>query len=294
MRVTESIMYSRMQRQVSAAQSRYDASSLPLLTGQKHARPSEDTAWALEVRQLESGKAQVQQQRETVARLDAYYGQTEISVENAVSLLQDMGARALQMRNDSYSAADRATAAKEVANAIDALRAQANAKVGDRYVFSGRSESTAPFDADGNYVGDPQGRMIAVASGTELSGDLTGDTVFGESGAADNAFVALQKLQAALEANDTSALDDAITAVHGATTRATAAWSKVGGIRNNLAGIADLHEDSILSYDKRLSTVGGTDIAAAATQLKAAEDAFSATLATAQRISDLLSKHLQF
>ncbi len=287
-------MYRRMERHVSMAQGRYDAASLPLMSGQKHTRPSEDTAWTLEVRGIEREKARIDQHRGAIERVDTFLGSAETNIQNAVSLLQEMSARAVQMRNDSYSATDRANAAKEVASALSELKALANGKVGDRFLFAGRREDQPPFDDLGNYVGDPAGRTVDVADGVTIEADIPGEQVFGTAGAANSAFDALAKLQMALEANDEASLDDAITALNASTKHATGAWSRLGGVRHTLANLASLHADAAIAAESRLAKVGHSDLAEAATRLKAAEDAFSASLATAQRISDLLSKQLQF
>jgi flagellar hook-associated protein 3 FlgL len=294
MRITESLVFSRIRRGASDAQQRYEAASLPLMTGQKGTKPSDDPSWATEMSRLSRQVGESKSYGQTVDRLDSYFGVVESHVETAVQLLQSMTSRAIQLRNGTMSQGERTQAATEVASAIDQLNAMANATQDGRYVFAGRAESKPPFDSSGNFTGDGVGRLVPVGRGIEVPGDMAGDDVFGNQSTGNSAIGALNLFQSALLANDTTGIDDALKEIQTATSRATQAWANVGARRSELSQLTGFHEDQRIAHETEYSNVGSVDFAAAATDLKFAEDTYSATIQVAQKITEMLSKTYNF
>ena len=292
MRITETLVYSRLRRETGQAQARYDAATLPLMTGQNATRPSEDPSLAAEMAHLDRGMHRSEQWQKAIDRLDSYYGVVESHVQSAVDLLGAMETRAIQMKNDSYSATDRLHAAQEVKEALGTLTALSSARQDGRYVFSGRAESSPPYDAAGAYQGDPTGRVVPISDGVTIAGDMLATDVFGESSGTVSAFRALKQFQEALEKNDGPAIDAAILALHDARELATRAWTRVGSLRSELSQVESFHGDQHAAYETRKSHIGTVDFASAATQLRSAEDVYSASVAVSQRVADAIQKAL--
>src|ERR1043166_7728652 len=88
---------------------------------------------------------------------------------------------AVAMANDTNTPADRAAAAKEVHQIFLQLLSEANTKVGNRYLFGGFRNGTAPFVQGGNgvdYIGDNGELLVQNGPSSTLSVKLLGNAVF--------------------------------------------------------------------------------------------------------------------
>lgn len=292
MRITESLIYSRMRRDTLATQARYDDATRPLMTGQKATRPSEDPAHAQEMARLDRAMARQESYRGVIDTLDRKYQTIETSLSATVDLLSQLQTRAIQMANGTYNEEDRVAAGVEVADALATLTTLANTQVDGRYVFSGRAEHLPPFDDAGNFVGDAVGRDIPVADGVTLDGDFPGSLVYGDLASGSSAFKAIQDFKTALESNDVDGLKTLVGTfkeVHG---QATRSWSRIGYRRDELSRLSDVHLDQLTLNQILSEETSAVDYAEAASRMRFTEDAYNASVSTSQRVADLMHKML--
>jgi len=103
---------------------------------------------------------------------------TEQSLEELTELLNKAKEIAISQSSDFYDADIR----KNVANEIHQLRNQsiaiANRRIGNRYIFSGFSTLTRPFETDGTYHGDTGSIKVEVAKDFFIPININGEEAF--------------------------------------------------------------------------------------------------------------------
>ena len=137
------------------------------------------------------------------------------AADSALQSLSDVLARArelaVQMGNDSYSAADRAGAATEIDGLVQQAVTLMNTNVNGRYIFGGNQDQTAPFDTAGNYNGDTAVRQVEVAPGVLEDSSVRADVAVKGVGGGVDLFATLQSLSTALRTNNGDAIRGSLT-----------------------------------------------------------------------------------
>jgi len=275
-----------MIRQTGGARARLDQASEPLLTGKKVSRPSQDPTHARRLMASDRGLSRVESFRNTIARQQLYNQVAETTVTQVVGVLDDMNALALAMGNDSMDADARALAVAELDTLIDSMKSMSNAKFNGRHIFAGRTQDAPAYDADGNFVGDAQGRTIRIGEGQEVAGDITGPTIFGQAGS--SAFEAAEALRQALLDNDSAAIGDAMEKVQAAHEHATHGLSKVGFAMSQLHKVDLAHEETSFTQQLQRAELDEVDISKAASEMAFAEHVYSVAIQTAQQLNRIL------
>jgi flagellar hook-associated protein 3 FlgL len=142
-------------------------------------------------------------------------GQEDNTLDSIGNLLtENLTQKVIAGGNGAYSDEDRAALAEELQGIRDNLLDLANTKNSDgRYIFAGYKTGSAPFQADGSYVGGDTAMTQVVSDSTEMQVGHTGSEVF-LSGTPDDLFQALDSAIAQLKQPVTSDADrDALQAV---------------------------------------------------------------------------------
>jgi flagellar hook-associated protein 3 FlgL len=216
------------------------------------------------------------------------------SSESALSQSQDVVTRAkeiaIQMANDSQSAATRSNAAQEVGHLLDQAISLANTRVGGNYIFAGYRTGTPPFLKINNgvidtaqYNGDGHDFQVAIGKDETLAVGRNGQTVFMDSAFFDT----LGGLKKALETNDVAGIQQSLDDLDGALDHFNVQLADVGARANRLETRQGILQSMTLDYKEQLSAVEDADIAEMSMQLKQVEMAYQAALMTTARVGNL-------
>ncbi|MDD9965669.1 MAG: hypothetical protein OXR73_05545 [Myxococcales bacterium] len=205
MRVPDSFFQARSMTALRKSRAAYLDAQEQALTGRRVSKPSEDP--------LAIGRARSFQDRKRRADNHERAGGFATSrlqvMDSAVGELENLMARAreigIQALNDTLNASDRADLAGEVDELVAHMRALADTREGDKYIFSGLSSDVAPLDGTGAYQGSAEVQEIEVAPGVRVPLGITAADVFANPSA--NAYSALEGLATALRANDKAAMN---------------------------------------------------------------------------------------
>lgn len=150
-----------------------------LSTGLRFQRPSEDVVSAAAALRIDRRLGILEQVRENLNAANAVLGEAEAGVQDAMNLLTDANALALQAVGDSTTPDERSALATTVDAMIDQLIAIGNREHLDTFLFSGHFSGAPPFTltADGVLFRGDFGRLQ-----TTLDSDLS-QTQFTISGA---------------------------------------------------------------------------------------------------------------
>ena len=295
MRITESILYQQIARDVRAAQSNMERKSRPVRTGYKNNLPSDDPAYTEQVSRLKRGFQETHQFRRNIDRTSNYFTIVESTSQHVSDVMVDLQTLAISMANDHLTEADRAAGAKEAAQLLKTLEGLANSQFDGRYVFGGRKSNAKPYDAALNFVGDSVGREVQISTSLNVDGDLPGTELFGDAaGGQVTAFAAAQNLITALNANNTGQVQTALGELTDAHNTVVATQAKVGGILHELHQTDFFHDDDEFNKQRIYADLTNADITHGASELAFAETVLTASVETARQLNRSLAQGLDF
>jgi|GEM_PF-432559 len=298
MRVSDQMIFNRAMVDGGAARSRLDEATARASTGVRVVRPGDDpaaaglvTAERVRMQRLEAIASSAGRASDEIAAADGALS----NVSNALARASEL---AVQLGSDPYSAAERAAGAKEVQGLLASILADLNVKVGNRYVFGGTADGSAPFtglvlDAAGNvdaaqtgvYGGDANVRQVEIAPGVPQDASVRADVALRGAGGppAADAIATLAALANALAANDRAGVAATLGGLDRSITQLSTARGQAGAIMNALDTAVAANEAARDDAEKRIATLADADVIQAASELALAQHALEAALtATSQ------------
>lgn len=140
--------------------------------------------------------------------------------------------------------------------------------------------------APGTYQGDSQLQMVEVQPGTKVQQNIPGDHVFAGAGMAGGVdiFSVMNQVNAALRANDRTAMSNLLGQLDAARTQISSERSSIGGRVNLLDTVKTRQTDVQTNLESMLSNLEDIDVADAMTRLNKQQNTYEATLAAASKI----------
>jgi flagellar hook-associated protein 3 FlgL len=287
MRVTDKMIFQNAAANAAKSRDRAQTALEQVSTGMRVVHPGDDpTVAALMVRG-----------QQTIDRMNAINqnasraGDEVDSADSALQSLSDVLARArelaVQMGNDSYSAADRAGAATEIDGLVQQAVTLMNTNVNGRYIFGGNQDQTAPFDASGNYNGDTAVRQVEVAPGVLEDSSVRADVAVKGVGGGVDLFATLQSLSTALRSNNGDAIRGSLTDLTTSTTQVTTTLAQVGAMGDAFATAQTLAKSTSDATTKDVANQSEADVIESSSQLALANSALNATLTAAAQSFNL-------
>ncbi|HET6412292.1 MAG TPA: flagellar hook-associated protein FlgL [Anaeromyxobacter sp.] len=291
MRVTDAMLYERAAQDCSSARSRMDEATSEVSSGKKLSQPGDDPAASGLVVLEQMRKNQFDAIASAAGRasdeLSAADGALN-TVDNALSRAREL---AVQLSNGTYSASDRAAGAAEVTGLISTIVSALNTQVGNRYVFGGTQDGTAPFsgvvtDTSGNvdpaltgaYHGDAGVRQVEIAPGVLQDVSVRADVALKGVGGGSDVLATLANLANALTANDPAAVGATLDGLTQGTTQVATARSVAGADVDTLTAAVNASQAASADATKRISGLADADPIQSASDLAAAQTALQASL----------------
>jgi flagellar hook-associated protein 3 FlgL len=190
---------------------------------------------------------------------------------------------AVQLGNDTYSAADRAGAAAEIKQLMTAVVSQLNVKSGDRYVFGGMLDGAPPFDTTGAYLGDTNVRQVEVAPGLLQDASLRADQALKGGGGGVDVLTELANLNTALLANDGAGIRAAVGTLGDGITQISTLRSHGGALMNAFDVAVSTAKSFGASAQGERAKLEEVDIFEASTRLAATQSALQASMSAASK-----------
>ena len=201
---------------------------------------------------------------------------------------------AVQLGNDTYSAAERSAGSQEINGISSQIVQLMNTQVAGRYIFGGNSDSSPPFDASGGYSGDAAVRQIEIAPGLLQASSIRADVTMKGVGGGVDVFATLSTLSTALANNDGAGIRSAVTGISQSTDQVASALTATGGILSAFDSAQQIGSVAKDSAQKVLSAQSEADIFQATSNLTLAQQSLQASLAvTAQSFNVTLLNYLK-
>ncbi|MCB9728885.1 MAG: hypothetical protein H6744_14075 [Deltaproteobacteria bacterium] len=282
MRVSDSMIFTSIQRNSSAAQTRMLEAASRASSQRAIEKPSDDPALAARVMRADRMLASMEsaeRSRQTV-RTDLELG--ESGLRAGIDVLGSSLELAIQMSNGSLSATDRASAALAVDQQIEAMRRLANTQLEDgRYLYGGTRDGSQPYPAAGGYLGGDAGRMIEIAPGAMFDAAIVGDQSFGDS---DQVFKVLEDFATALRNNDLAGIQASQEAVQGQLDTFVPRLTALGTRIQVLDAMDTLTASNKLALQTRRGSMIDGDFAALVTEFTAATNTMQSVSEVSRRL----------
>jgi flagellar hook-associated protein 3 FlgL len=277
-RVTDRLIFESARGSIAQAQSAAQSAAQQVSSGTRIHHPGDDPA----------GAGMMVAFRMSSDRLGAIARAATAAVGElnaADSALGDVGnalirARELAVQHSS-TPADGQAASQEVAMLTSRVIASLNTRFGNRYIFGGSADASAPFRADGTYAGSADVRTVEIAPGIWQPASVRADLAMGTTGGDTDVIATLQALQAALEASDPGAVSATLSGLKASLEQVGTARAEVGVDIQTFETAAIAARYASTDARTQASQQGEVDLAQAATQMQATQTALQATLAVA-------------
>ncbi|SDL67654.1 flagellar hook-associated protein FlgL [Halarsenatibacter silvermanii] len=181
MRITQGVMVNNMKNNLQHNMQRLDDYSQQLSSGQKFRFPSEAPIKAARSMDLGGDIASSEQFEENINRAQAWIETTESAMDDAVNVIHRARELTIQGANDTLTADERENLASEMRQLREELISISETRHGDRHVFSGQRTDEAPFDDEGNFVGDHKNILRQISPGVEMAVNVDGEQAFGSA-----------------------------------------------------------------------------------------------------------------
>lgn len=145
MRVTQSMLSNNMLRNLSSSYNKMGKLQDQLNTGKKVNRPSDDPVVAMKGIAYRHQVAKVEQFKRNVGDVHNWLDSTDAALDNAGEVLKRARELMVNVPTDSMTYDDRQKIAQELKQLQESMRDIANAKVGDKYIFSGTKTGSPLF-----------------------------------------------------------------------------------------------------------------------------------------------------
>jgi flagellar hook-associated protein 3 FlgL len=259
----------QLQAQVARAQGE-------ISSGLRVNTPSDDPSVVSDILQINSSLARNTQIGQNLTNVTAEVNGAEGALSAAVSTLDNVATLASQGSNFNRSAADRAEAATEIQDQLQNLIGDANTSVGNRYVFSGDADQTAPYALDLTttngttpYAGSAATRQVEDPRGSTFAVSRTAQQIFDAPGA--SVFAAVNAVRVALLANDQAGVTTALGNLKTAQDSLNSSLAYYGGVQNQVADATAATSTIGLQLNANLTSVRDADVVAVASDLTTAQ-----------------------
>jgi flagellar hook-associated protein 3 FlgL len=181
-------------------------------------------------------------------------------------------------------------ARQHIAAEIQQLKEQlvmiGNSSYSGRYLFNGQKTDQRPYSLTdpANDRTDRGVYYLNVSPNVSVPVSISGEEIFGEAGAADNAFRVFDEILAHLNNNELDLLRADMERIDGLSDRINSVWAEIGARTNRFELVKERIQDQLVSLKDLRSKVGDADMAEAIIELTQRENVLQASLAVGARI----------
>ncbi|MET0285920.1 MAG: flagellar hook-associated protein FlgL [Polyangiales bacterium] len=289
MRVSDNAKFASISKNVQKAQSDFVSAQQKAGSGLRVSKPSDDPVAAAQARREasrkalgEAGVAAADTATDQLMGADTALGDVYEGLTRAHEL-------ALAGATDSMSKENRSDLAQEMRKIRDQMVSLGNTKVGDKFVFAGYRDQTAPFEASGNFVGDGSIKEVQPVNGMRVQASISGASVFG-NGNSDDAFKTLDAVIAGLESNDAEAIRGQLSNLQTNQDRVAKSRSIVGSMIDSVELGRNVADQQQARATTQIASLTEADAVQSALNLMQAKSALEAAITVASQIPQGLAQ----
>jgi flagellar hook-associated protein 3 FlgL len=224
---------------------------------------------------------------QSIGTVQGQLSTADSTLSSVVTALQRAISLGVQGANGTLSDSDRASIANELQGIQSQLVSLANASYEGRYVFAGTNTNTPPFVVDNtvpsgvSYVGNTDVNQVSIGNGNKLAVNQPGSQLFSAPG--NDVFLAIDNLIQSLQSN--TGIGAAVTSLGAANSYLSGQRVFYGNAANQAQSQSTYLNAAKLQIAQQQNTLGGADLAAAATNLARSQIDTQSTLATISKLT---------
>jgi flagellar hook-associated protein 3 FlgL len=286
MRISNQMLTQFVTNATNSAKEGFFKSMMHLNGNRRVLRPADDPIAAKRIIEQNEllGRLDTLTRNQKVVRQDLV--SADLTLRNAVDLVQEALELAVQMSNDTFKASDRAAAAQRVTDIREEILKLSNKKQANgHFLFGGVAEDVPAYDpVTGAFVGSALDRKVEVSPGYFVEATINGADSFGDP---EQIFTTLQNFANDLTANNLPGVQAAIDGLNTANDQFAIALAGIGS-REMALTRAEIQVDELTLYaDLRRGELRDVDIPGEVSRLKAAEAALQASIDTGQQLMQM-------
>lgn len=181
MRITTFMLFNQFSNSLTKNLSQLAKVQQQLSSGKRLTKPSDDIIATRGTMAYRVSLNEIEQFNRNIDEGISTLGNTENQLRSTNDLINRARELAVAESNGTATATTRKVTSYEVQNLYNELLDIGNAKLKDKYLFSGFLTSTKPFNALGTYMGDSGSLEIFIANGIKTGINITGDTAFSDT-----------------------------------------------------------------------------------------------------------------
>lgn len=178
MRVTDKMVQNQVAKNIQRNRSELTQLQNQAATGKKVTTPSDDPVAAAKILVNRTDLKTAEQLEKNILEARMFLDTTEATLAQMTDAIIRAKELAMQGASDTVGESQRAMIGSEVGQIFNSVLEMSNRRFGDRYLFGGYKTDTAPFNKEGQYLGDDGEIKIQNQQGNFVPMNLTGDRVF--------------------------------------------------------------------------------------------------------------------
>jgi flagellar hook-associated protein 3 FlgL len=289
MRVASKTIYDTIKFNLANITEELNKANKVVGTGRRIIGLSDDPVGLTQVLNIKSTLSGIEQLERNISMGKSWLIAAEGALAHVQNLISNAKALCVEMATSTTGAASRASAAEDIQGTFDEILSLANTEVNGRYVFAGSKTDTGPFSQGGTYNGDNNAFKVKIGKDTTVEVGSDGAAVFQPSGAGanDDIFQTLSDLKDALENNNVSGIQVAMSKLDDHLDQISNKISDIGSKMIRMEIKEKIFQDLSLTNTDRLAKIEDADMAEAIIDLKSKELTYQAALASSARVMGL-------
>jgi flagellar hook-associated protein 3 FlgL len=259
-----------------------------LSSGKQVSRPSDSPVKTVEAMQFRSNIRRTEQYVRNAEDGMSMLSTADSALTDSLNMTRRVRELTLGGMNDTMDTESRKALAAEIRTLRDGLIGVANTRYLDRPVFGGNTNSELAFDpATGAFLGDTEDVVRTVASGTRVTINVPGPSVFGEAGSPEQIFDVLDEIASALEADDATLhprLNGGLVNLDKGINAMITALGQLGARTNRIETMHSAAELQLINLTTNLSEAEDIDLPKTIVDLQMQEVAYKAALGATARV----------
>ncbi len=288
MRVSNTIIYDTIKLRLSKITEELNKANTIVATGKRILKLSDDPVGLAQGLNIKSTLSNIEQMGRNITLGKSWLAASESAMSQVQDVISEAKTLCVQMANSTIDASERRSAAETVQNLLEELVSLANTEVSGRYIFAGFETDTTPFNLESDnsvtYHGDNNAFTVKIGKDAMVEVGSDGEAVFGTLGQPDDVFRVFNELKTALENNDISGIQAAMSDLDSRFDHVASKISDIGSKMLRMEMKENIFQDLDLANTERLSTIEDADITEAILDLQAKELAYQAALSSASKV----------
>ncbi len=287
MRVTQSMLTRNLLNSLNSAKESLNSLNNSIASGKRLAKASDDPGEFIAASRFKQALGRNAQYLKNITNGTMWTDATSDRLNDLYNNLSGLKIMAIQGATDGVTTEARSAMAEQVDGVLQDMINLANSKQMDSYIFGGTKTQAEPFQFDGStvtYTGDTGAINRTIDDNTTVSVNISGQELMDTQ-----MFDSLIALRDALNADDQSAIENAIEPISEASAQVLALQTRMGSLSNRLDMTSQRIETANVNLTSYLSQSEDVDMAEVITKYNTQQMAYQAAL---QTMSDVVKTNI--